>query len=159
MEDDYLNKLRALSSGKHHQLNDLIEQVKREGIEPFIVNVEQCKSNLLKAETDLKAVCLLLCIPIEGDVAASSGEQPKPKKSGDRGNIKSEQVLEAVTATLSAESHKNFNFKELMVKTELSRAQIAKAAKELVKQGKATETTDTSSKAPGLKPKLYTWKG
>ena len=159
MNDEFLKKLRVQHSGKLNQFNGLLERVQRDGIEPFIAKVEECRANLSKAEAELRAVCGLVGIPTEDGVAPSSVEQAKSEKSGNRGNIPSEQVLVAVTGTLSAEANKSFSFRELKEKTKFSRAQIAKAVKELVKEGKATEKTDTTSKAPGMKPKLFTWKG
>jgi hypothetical protein len=158
MENSDLNKLRALYSGKIHQLNELIERVRLEGIEPFIANVEQCRSNLVKAEADLKAVCALVGIGTEGDVAAFSVEQAESKKPGSGGYIPSERILAAVSAILSAEPHKSFSLGELEAKTSFTNVQVRKEVKKLVKDGKVAEATDPNAKRRGFPTKIYTWK-
>lgn len=164
MNEQFLQKLRSQHTEKRNQVSELLVRYQNEGIEPFIAKLEECRTNLTKAEADLKSVCALVGIPLDGfpDVPAGFGSSPadgqtKPQGTGDRKNIPNEQVQEAISKVLSAETT-SFTLKELMMKTSFSRQQVGKAAKVLVEQGKVTETTETSSKSPGLPPKLYTWK-
>jgi hypothetical protein len=158
MNEQFLQKLRNQHSTRLNQVNDLLERYQREGIEPFIANGEKCRADLAKAEADLRAVCALVGIPTDDEPAASSVHKAESGKTSDRKNTPTEEVKEAISGVLSTET-KSFTIRELMEKTNYSRAQVVRAADGLVKDGKITEATDTSSKAPGLPPKLFTWKG
>jgi hypothetical protein len=135
-----------------------LNRFQNEGISPFIDNVEKCRANLLKAEADLRAICALVGIPTEDGASSSLDEKPESEGADKRTNVRSEDVLHAVAEILAAEVRNSFTLGQLMDKTTYSRAQVRKATKELVGQGKVSETEDTAAKSPGLKPKLYTWK-